>query len=676
MTDAIAKNHSLPAQYAAELLVMRSGDGVRLEDTAGKRYLDFAGGIAVNALGYGREDLARAAYEQMLRLPHISNVYASEPTLELARRLRASGDWAAVFFGNSGSEANEAALKYARLYALRTKGPDHHRILCFSGAFHGRTMGAISCTPTAKYQDPFVPLVPGVAVAPYNDEAALERALDGGFAAVIVEVVQGEGGLSVMSPGFAAALNRLCQKHDALLIADEVQTGLCRTGDLFASRGVGLEPDMVTLAKPLAGGLPLSAVLIPEKVNRLIHYGEHGTTFGGGPVDDRGSAEGVGHRVAAVLRRGGEGEGRAPAGAARGVARASKSGERRARPRAARGVRLPGRRGRADRPTAGKGPAGPAVGDGCDPHRPAAHYIYGRDRRRREHHRGGTAMSEANGVKNPAPRKNVKKIALAYSGGLDTSIIIPWLKENYAGARWWRCAPTSDRTRISSGLEAQGEVLGRLRSCYVVDMREEFVRDYLFPMLRSGARLRGQVPAGHLDRPAAAGEEPGRGRPQGGRDAVAHGCTGKGNDQVRFELAYKALAPQLNVIAPWRDVEHPLARGRHRLRGVPTASISARSRRRTSTRATATSGTSPTRAATSRIPGTAPQEPLFQLTQISQGRARTAETEVTIDFEQGIPVAVNGEAHGPVELLVAAQPHRRASTASAASTWWRTGSSA
>jgi acetylornithine/N-succinyldiaminopimelate aminotransferase len=284
MTGAIAKNHPLPAQYAAELLVVTRGDGVHLEDAAGKRYLDFAGGIAVNALGYGREDLARAAYEQMLRLPHISNVFANEPALELAHRLRASGDWAAVFFGNSGSEANEAALKYARLYALRTKGPDHHRILCFSGAFHGRTMGALSCTPTAKYQDPFAPLVPGVAVAPYNDEAALERVLDGGFAAIIVEVVQGEGGLSVMSPGFAAALNRLCRKHDVLLIADEVQTGLCRTGDLFASRAIGLEPDLVTLAKPLAGGLPLSAVLIPEKVNRLLHLGEHGTTFGGGPV--------------------------------------------------------------------------------------------------------------------------------------------------------------------------------------------------------------------------------------------------------------------------------------------------------------------------------------------------------------------------------------------------------
>jgi acetylornithine/N-succinyldiaminopimelate aminotransferase len=284
MTSAIAKDHPLPAQYAAELLIVKSGDGVHLTDVAGKRYLDFAGGIAVNALGYGREDLARAAYEQMLRLPHISNVYANEPALELARRLRATGDWAAVFFGNSGSEANEAALKYARLHALRTKGADHHRILCFTNAFHGRTLGALSCTPTAKYQDPFKPLVPGVVVAPYNDEAALERTLDAGFAAVIVEVVQGEGGLACMTPSFAAALNRLCRKHDVLLIADEVQTGLCRTGDLFASRGVGLQPDLLTLAKPLAGGLPLSAVLIPDKVNRLIHFGEHGTTFGGGPV--------------------------------------------------------------------------------------------------------------------------------------------------------------------------------------------------------------------------------------------------------------------------------------------------------------------------------------------------------------------------------------------------------
>lgn len=282
--SAIVKDHPLPRQYAPELLVLRRGEGVRLEDASGKRYLDFSGGIAVNALGYGREDLALAAYEQMRALSHVSNVFANEPALELARRLRAAGDFAAVFFGNSGSEANEAALKYARLYALRSRGAGNHRLLCFTGAFHGRTMGALSCTPTSKYQDPFQPLVPGVVVASYNDADALDRLLDRTFAGVIVEVVQGEGGLATMRPEFAHTLNRLCRRHDVIMIADEVQTGLGRTGTLFASHGVGLEPDIVTLAKPLAGGLPLSAALIPEKVNRLLEFGDHGTTFGGGPV--------------------------------------------------------------------------------------------------------------------------------------------------------------------------------------------------------------------------------------------------------------------------------------------------------------------------------------------------------------------------------------------------------
>jgi acetylornithine/N-succinyldiaminopimelate aminotransferase len=183
-----------------------------------------------------------------------------------------------------GSAANETALKYARLYALRRKGPGSHRLLCFSGAFHGRTMGALSVTPSAKYQDPFQPLVPGVEEAPYNDPAALERTLDRSFAAVIAEVVQGEGGLAAMTSEFARALNRLCRVHDVILIADEVQTGLGRTGALFASRELGLQADIITLAKPLAGGLPLAAALLPAKVNELIHLGEHGTTFGGGPV--------------------------------------------------------------------------------------------------------------------------------------------------------------------------------------------------------------------------------------------------------------------------------------------------------------------------------------------------------------------------------------------------------
>jgi acetylornithine/N-succinyldiaminopimelate aminotransferase len=282
--QAFVEQVPFPKNYSSRMLVLVRGEGVHVEDRAGNRYIDFASGIAVNALGHGREDLARAAYEQMSRLTHVSNLYATEPAIELGERLVASGPFQAVHFGNSGTEANEAALKYARLYALRTKGEGHHKVLCFTNAFHGRTLGALACTPTAKYQDPFRPLMPGVEVAPYNDVARLEAALDGSFAAVICEVVQGEGGLDAMTGEFVEALNRLCRKHDVVLIADEVQTGLSRTGTLYASSGAGLEPDIITLAKPLAGGLPLSATLLPARINEQVHVGEHGTTFGGGPV--------------------------------------------------------------------------------------------------------------------------------------------------------------------------------------------------------------------------------------------------------------------------------------------------------------------------------------------------------------------------------------------------------
>jgi acetylornithine/N-succinyldiaminopimelate aminotransferase len=240
----------------------------------------------VNALGYGRADLARIAARQMRRLSHVSNYYATEPALALARAMTARGPFpfAAVHFANSGTEANETALKYARLFAARTKGAGCHRLVCFSSAFHGRTMGALSVTPTPKYQEPFLPLVPGVTVLPYNDEAALAAGMGDDVAGVIVEVVQGEGGLACMTGGFARALNEACRRHNALLIADEVQTGLARTGTFYASEGAGLQPDIVTLAKPLGGGLPLAAALLPAKVNDLLHLGDHGTTFGGGPV--------------------------------------------------------------------------------------------------------------------------------------------------------------------------------------------------------------------------------------------------------------------------------------------------------------------------------------------------------------------------------------------------------
>ncbi len=296
---ALRSGLPLPKCFAPEWLIIDRGEGVWLIDTAGNRYLDFAGGIAVNALGYGREDLAQVAAAQMRKLIHISNLFTTEPAVRLAEKMVRGGrvggagaeGFAAVQFMNSGAEANETALKLARLYTLRRRGKGHHGLLSFSGAFHGRTMGSLSVTPSAKYQDPFQPLVPGTEVLPYNDVAALENAFvaaggggGGRFAGVIVEVVQGEGGLAAMTREFAGALNRLCREHDVILIADEVQTGLARTGTFYASEGVGLEPDIITLAKPLAAGLPLSAVLIPAKVNDLLHVGEHGTTFGGGPV--------------------------------------------------------------------------------------------------------------------------------------------------------------------------------------------------------------------------------------------------------------------------------------------------------------------------------------------------------------------------------------------------------
>ena len=282
--DAIVTDHPFPNAFSPELLLLDHGCGCRLTDAAGTTYLDLGAGIAVNALGYGRDDLADVAAAQMRKLVHVSNLYTTGPALELAGKL--TGDrFAAVQYMNSGAEANESALKFARMYAHRgAENAERHKILAFTGGFHGRTYGALACTPTPKYQEPFRPMLPGVEVAPYNDVAALRATLDGSFAGVIVEVVQGEGGLGAMTPEFAAALNACCAEHDLILIADEVQTGLGRCGHVFASDSVGLKPHIVTLAKPLAGGLPLSAVLLPASVNDRLHFGEHGTTFGGGPV--------------------------------------------------------------------------------------------------------------------------------------------------------------------------------------------------------------------------------------------------------------------------------------------------------------------------------------------------------------------------------------------------------
>jgi len=289
--DAYVNNPPLPKQYAESLLVMEEGQGCRISDRAGREYLDMGSGIAVNSLGYGRLDLAKIAAEQMRKLIHVSNLFTTGPALELAKKIIAAGpprestlQFEAVHFGNSGAEANETALKYARLYANGRRGEGHHGLLAFSGGFHGRTMGALSLTANAQYRLPFSPLIPGAVILPLNDEEALRNTLNENFASVIIEPIQGEGGLRNPDKNFVGTLNSLCRQYDVLLIADEVQSGLGRCGELYASSLVGLEPDIITLGKPLAAGLPLSAVLIPSKVNRFLKPGLHATTFGGGPL--------------------------------------------------------------------------------------------------------------------------------------------------------------------------------------------------------------------------------------------------------------------------------------------------------------------------------------------------------------------------------------------------------
>jgi len=290
MAEPAVQTTPFAHNYASEMIVFDHGEGVYLYDTEGNRYLDFGAGIAVNALGHADAEVAEAVADQMRKVVHVSNLYATPPSLAFGRELleAAAGagrePFTAVQFGNSGAEANEAAIKYARLTGRAEHGTERYRIISFENAFHGRTFGSLSATPQPKYREPFEPLVPGFLTVPMNDASALEKAVDESIAAIMVEVIQGEGGLTLLESSMAEAINDISQKHGTLVIADEIQTGFGRTGALFASTGVGLTPDIITLSKPLAGGLPLSATLIPDRVNAKLTPGIHGTTFGGGPV--------------------------------------------------------------------------------------------------------------------------------------------------------------------------------------------------------------------------------------------------------------------------------------------------------------------------------------------------------------------------------------------------------
>jgi predicted acetylornithine/succinylornithine family transaminase len=273
---------SLLGTYKRAPVSFVDGEGVYLVDSEGKRYLDFVSGIAVNALGYGDAGLRQAMHAAADGLIHVSNLYATVPGQQLATTLVERSFADKVFFCNSGAEANEGAFKFARRWA-RTIGPAKHEIVALRGAFHGRLFGTLAATDRPSYRAPFRPLAPGISIVE-RDIEDIALALDPETAAaLIVEPVQGEGGVRVLDVGFVRELRALTRERQVALIFDEIQCGLGRTGKLFAYEHFGVEPDLLTLAKPLAGGLPMGAILVSSHIAATIKPGDHGTTFGGGP---------------------------------------------------------------------------------------------------------------------------------------------------------------------------------------------------------------------------------------------------------------------------------------------------------------------------------------------------------------------------------------------------------
>lgn len=269
--------------YARYPIALVRGQGCRVWDADGKAYLDFVAGIAVCALGHGHPRLLRAMTEQARRLLHVSNLYHIEPQARLAELLCRHSFADRAFFCNSGAEANEAALKLARKYAKERFSSDRTEVITMDGSFHGRTLATVSATAQEKYHKGFEPLVPGFRYVPFNDLRAVELAVDARTAAILVEPIQGEGGVRVAADGYLAGLRRICDARGTLLMFDEVQTGLGRTGTLFAYQQDDVQPDILTLAKALAGGIPMGAMLAREEVMAAFTPGSHAATFGGNP---------------------------------------------------------------------------------------------------------------------------------------------------------------------------------------------------------------------------------------------------------------------------------------------------------------------------------------------------------------------------------------------------------
>lgn len=285
--DSTALDESAILQvYARMPIVFDRGEGVFLYDTMGKEYLDFGAGIAVNALGYGNAAFNAALKAQIDKLLHISNLYYNTPALEAATKLARASGLDRVFFTNSGAEACEGAIKVAKKYAYEKGGGrvQGAQIIAMRNSFHGRTLGALSVTGNSAYQKPFRPLLSGVKFARFNDTASVEKLLSEKTCAIMLETIQGEGGVTPASKEFLRDMRALCDKHDLLLILDEIQCGMGRSGKMFAYEHYGIKPDVITTAKALGCGVPVGAFALSEKVaQRSLKHGDHGSTYGGNP---------------------------------------------------------------------------------------------------------------------------------------------------------------------------------------------------------------------------------------------------------------------------------------------------------------------------------------------------------------------------------------------------------
>lgn len=283
VTRATFEEVILPIYAPAEFIPVK-GKGSRVWDQQGKEYVDFAGGIAVTALGHCHPVLVEALKTQGETLWHTSNVFTNEPALRLARKLTEATFADKVIFLNSGTEANETAFKLARYYASTRYSPFKSKIIAFYNAFHGRSLFTVSVGGQAKYSDGFGPKPADIIHVPFNDLAAVKAVMDDHTCAIVVEPIQGEGGVTAATPEFLRGLRALCDEHDALLVFDEVQSGMGRTGELFAYMNYAVIPDILTSAKALGGGFPVSAMLTTHDIASVFHVGAHGSTYGGNPL--------------------------------------------------------------------------------------------------------------------------------------------------------------------------------------------------------------------------------------------------------------------------------------------------------------------------------------------------------------------------------------------------------